>query len=264
VTRRLLSLMIVAALMLSIGASVRAEKDTDTVVCSVCGLLIPKSKASTIGHEGKTYYFCEAGCKAYFIANTETVASGKTFDPVCGMVIHKDKAVTATHNGSEAYFCSAACRDKYMADPAAYELGYDVVANELMPVREMKHTAEYEGRTFYFASEENKKRFEADPDAYIWAECALGGDVFLRKDAYAKREYKGHTYYFGCKGCLEAFEKNPAAFVDGVYRGDHTCTRASGEGCPLKNGKSAGCPNLDKHKNCPHDKKASGAETKKS
>ena len=263
-SKRFLSLLVVAVALLSIGVSVYAGKDNDTVVDPVCGFIMPKSEASTHEYEGKTYYFCDPGCKAYFIANPDMVTSGKTYDAVCGMVIDKDKATTADHNGFEVYFCAAGCKDKYFADPAKYELNYDVVASEVKPVREMTYTTEFEGRTLYFISEENKKKFEADPDAYIWAECSIGGDVFLRKDAFAKREYEGHTYYFGCKGCLDAFETDPAKFVDGSYTGDHKCTHASEGVCPLKKSKSAGCPHRDKNKSCPHQEKAEKAETKKS
>lgn len=264
--KRVFMLLLVAMVLLSVAVSVLAEKDKDTIVCPVCGFIMPKSEASIYEHEGKAHYFCDPGCKAYFIANPEQLASGKTFDAVCGMVIDKDKAVTATHNGFEVYFCSAQCKEKYFADPAKFEINYDVVASEVKPVREMKHTTEFEGRTFYFISEENKKKFEENPDAYVWAECTIGGDVFLRKDAYAEREYKGKTYYFGCKGCLEAFEKDPEKFLDPAYMMDHKCQHAGvHQGCPLKKASTEkDCPNKDKHKDCPHNKKTEKVKTKKS
>lgn len=36
----------------------------------VCGMQVdPKSAAATASHQGKTYYFCAAGCKAKFEKN---------------------------------------------------------------------------------------------------------------------------------------------------------------------------------------------------
>ena len=32
----------------------------------VCGMNIDETKASTVQHGGKTYYFCSAGCKTTF------------------------------------------------------------------------------------------------------------------------------------------------------------------------------------------------------
>jgi YHS domain-containing protein len=32
----------------------------------VCGMKVDENKAATAVHEGKTYYFCSAGCKATF------------------------------------------------------------------------------------------------------------------------------------------------------------------------------------------------------
>jgi Cu+-exporting ATPase len=32
----------------------------------VCGMNVDATKATTVTHDGKTYYFCAAGCKATF------------------------------------------------------------------------------------------------------------------------------------------------------------------------------------------------------
>jgi YHS domain-containing protein len=261
------SLFIIAAVLFTVAGPVSSETGKDTVVCPVCGYIMAKEDASTYEHDGKTYYFCEPGCKAYFISNTEMMTSGKGYDPVCGMVVGKVKAVTAEHNGFMNYFCSESCRDKYLADPTQYEINYDVVAGEMKPVREMKHTLEFEGRTLYFISEENKKKFEANPDSYVWAECGKGGSVFLRKDAYAKREYKGKTYYFGCKGCLEAFEKDPAGYLEKAHTGGHTCSHTGAkqaeEGCMSgKKGDSHKCPHAQE--GCKQLKKEQQPMSKKS
>ena len=35
----------------------------------VCGMSVDEKKAVAIVHDGKTYYFCSAGCKANFEKN---------------------------------------------------------------------------------------------------------------------------------------------------------------------------------------------------
>ncbi|HER43906.1 MAG TPA: YHS domain-containing protein [Candidatus Eisenbacteria bacterium] len=213
--------------------------------CPVCGYLVNPKDALTHEHEGVTYYFCDAGCKAYFLQNTAEVASGKKFDAVCGMVVEREKAVSIEHNGRMAHFCSDECRDKYVGDPGRYEIDYDVVAGQVMPVRQMKHSIEFEGRTYHFASDESRAAFEKNPDAYVYEACPIGGDVFLRKDAAGKREYKGTVYYFGCKACLDMFDKDAAKYIGG--KGKLECQKScldedvddgEHEGCPLK--KAAG------------------------
>lgn len=259
--RRTVSLLVLAIVALSFTMVMAGEKDK--VVCPVCGYMFGKSMASSAEHEGTVYYFCEPGCKAYFLSNPQVVTSGKTLDVVCGMEIDKAKAVRAEHEGREIHFCSDMCKDKYFSDPAQYEINYDVVAGAVHPMREMKHQMEFEGRTLYFVSDENKEKFAADPSVFIFAECPVSGEVQLRKDFPAKAEYKGTTYYFCGKPCMEQFKKDPESVLkhraEGKYlgceHGDHGSLEHNKKtaGCPLAKEKEI-CPHAKEHKDCPHAK----------
>ena len=52
------------------GASANAESADTKVKDVVCGMTIdPKTAAAKSEYQGKTYYFCAAGCKKAFDAN---------------------------------------------------------------------------------------------------------------------------------------------------------------------------------------------------
>jgi YHS domain-containing protein len=233
VIRKAISSIVFILVLLSFTAIYAGEK----AECPVCGFIVNPKEALSNEHEGTTYYFCNAGCKAYFLQNPEEMTSGKTYDPVCGMVFDKDKGVRAEHDGRAVYFCAEECKGKYFADPAKYEINYDVVAEKVMPESQMKHKVEFEGQTYYFVSDESRGKFEANPAAYIYEACPIGGDVFLRKDAAGAREYKGKTYYFGCKGCLDKFDEDADKYMSqkGTLKCQKSCKdKGAHEGCPLK------------------------------
>ncbi|HUV36730.1 MAG TPA: YHS domain-containing protein [Patescibacteria group bacterium] len=255
------SIVMLTLALLALSFTLAAAGEKETVLCPVCGYMFEKSMASSAEHEGTVYYFCEPGCKAYFLANPGVVTSGKTYDAVCGMEIDKAKAIRAEHEGREIHFCSDACKEKYFADPAAYEINYDVVGQEVRPVREMTHKTEYEGRTYQFVSEENKKKFAANPDAYLYAECPISGKVQLRKDWPFKMEHNGTTYYFRSEACMNQFREDPESVLkyrkEGTYAG---CKHEGSEGCmsgakecPHAK-KMGGCPRVKEQKECPHSK----------
>lgn len=208
--KRLTLIVALASMLLAAGSVFAGDKDM--VPCSVCGYMIPKAEALQAEHEGTLYYFCEAGCKAYFLMNPAEMSKGMDMDPVCGMTVKKAGSIEIVHGGRQMHFCAEACKDKYLANPAAYEINYDVVSNEIKPQKEMKYAATFEGRPYSFVSEENKKAFERNPDAYVYAECPVSGKVFLRKDAPAKMEHGGKTYYFCCNDCLEKFKADPKKY----------------------------------------------------
>jgi YHS domain-containing protein len=244
------SWLIILAALCSLCGSVSAADDLKgKVPCAVCGYLVDAGKARTAVYEGQTYYFCEAGCKAYFLKDPAAVAAGMDTDPVCGMAVKKEGSVEAVFGGRQMHFCSADCRDKYLANPAEYEMNYDVVSNEVRPQKEMTYTLTFEGRPYFFVSEENRAAFEKNPDAYVYAECPVTGNVFLRKDAGARTDYKGVSYYFCSKGCLEKFEKDPTKYMvkpASIGSGsDRKVEKVNGgvsaeAGCPAK--KTGVCP----------------------
>ncbi len=235
--KRLILFAALASMLLTAGAAFAGDKEM--VPCAVCGYMIPKAEALQAEYEGTIYYFCEAGCKAYFLQNPAAFAAGMDMDPVCGMTVKKAGSIEIVHGGRQMHFCAEACKDKYLANPAAYEINYDVVSNEVKPQKEMKYTAKFEGRPYSFVSEENKKAFEKNPDAYIYAECPVSGKVFLRKDAPAKLEHGGKTSYFCCNDCLEKFKADPKK-----YSGPAAAAAACGHGEMKKTeagGKKEGC-----------------------
>jgi len=229
--------------VVSIACAAPGEK----VPCTVCGYLIDKDSALRADYEGTTYYFCEAGCKAYFLQNPAVFAAGTDMDPVCGMTVKKDGSVSAVQNGRQIHFCSEDCKAKYLANPGDYEINYDVVANEVKPVKDLGYTMTFEGRPYYFASKENMAAFQKNPDAYIYAECPVSGKVFLRQEAGAKKLYKGATYYFCCKGCLKKFESDPAKYMG-------PATGEAEKGCAHTDAKPADCKKAMEAGQCPHSK----------
>lgn len=233
-------LFVLASVILAAGAAFAAG-EKDMIPCAVCSFMIPKVEALQAEYEGTIYYFCEAGCKAYFLQNPAAFAAGNDMDPVCGMTVKKAGSIEIVHGGRQLHFCAAACKDKYLADPGAYEINYDVVSNEVKPQKEMKYTAKYEGRPYSFVSEENKKAFEKNPDAYVYAECPVSGKVFLRKDAPAKLAYEGKTRYFCCNDCLEQFKADPKKYSGPASAATKGCGGKEGT---MKSGakKEAGCP----------------------
>jgi Cu+-exporting ATPase len=118
----------------------------------VCGMSVDPAAEASAEYEGRTYYFCCAGCRDKFaaeparwvaadvkggVASTrggaahshdgggdgreQTASAATVKDPVCGMSVDlataKHKAV---HAGETYYFCSGGCRDKFVAEPAKY------------------------------------------------------------------------------------------------------------------------------------------------
>ena len=204
----------VALVILSMAAmALAAPEEKEKIPCAVCGYLIDKDSALKADYEGTTYYFCEAGCKAYFLMNPAAFAAGVDMDPVCGMTVKKEGSIAAVHNGREIHFCSDDCKAKYFASPADYEINFDVVSNEVKPAKELTYTTTFEGRPYSFGSKENMEAFKKNSDAFIYAECPVTGKVFLRQDAGAKKLYKGTTYYFCCKDCLKKFNADPAKYA---------------------------------------------------
>jgi Cu+-exporting ATPase len=110
----------------------------------------PANSKHQASHDGNTFHFCCAGCKAKFETAPATFAeagAGATStgccvvkpganehphhaqartekDPVCGMTV--DPHTTghhADHAGHAYHFCSARCREKFVTEPAAWLKG---------------------------------------------------------------------------------------------------------------------------------------------
>ena len=111
----------------------KASDGAATVKDPVCGMSVdPATSKHQATHEGQTFHFCGAGCKAKFeaeparylaapAAHDHGHAARLAKDPVCGMSVDPRTARhRAGHGGHPYYFCSARCREKFVADPAAY------------------------------------------------------------------------------------------------------------------------------------------------
>jgi Cu+-exporting ATPase len=125
----------------------------------VCGMTVdPKKAAAKIERDGRTYYFCGAGCAKRFAAEPArylnpkagtAVAGGagtatkiplpllnsakpggglpilggapKVKDPVCGMMVDPQKAATKReHTGKTYHFCSPRCGERFEQDPERF------------------------------------------------------------------------------------------------------------------------------------------------
>ena len=97
----------------------------------VCGMSVdPLTAKHRAEHDGRAYYFCNAGCRTKFLADSakylnpavgEPKSEHLNKDPVCGMNVDPHTAKhRAEHAGHTYYFCCAGCRTKFIADPAKY------------------------------------------------------------------------------------------------------------------------------------------------
>ena len=96
------------------------HQETTTAIDPVCGMEVKIEGAKhTYELEGKTYYFCMAGCVEKFAANPGEYLNA--VDPVCGMTVKKEGAKhTFEYKENTYYFCMAGCVDKFKADPEKY------------------------------------------------------------------------------------------------------------------------------------------------
>jgi len=100
----------------------------------VCGMIVdPESCAGgTYEHEGKTYYFCNTGCREEFLFGPEEYVGPverrterpfiTVLDLVCGMDVdaHACEGGTYQYKGQTYYFCDPRCREAFAKDPEKY------------------------------------------------------------------------------------------------------------------------------------------------
>jgi Cu+-exporting ATPase len=104
-----------------------------TAIDPVCGMTVdPHATAHRHAYQGRTFYFCSAGCLRKFAAEpekylhattneTQRPSGAQAIDPVCGMTIDPHKtAHQHVHQGRTYYFCSAGCMRKFAAEPQKY------------------------------------------------------------------------------------------------------------------------------------------------
>jgi Cu+-exporting ATPase len=92
----------------------------DVIRDPVCGMTVdPNAGKPTAEHQGRTFHFCSAGCRAKFVGDPESYLTAT--DPVCGMKVDRASAAHfLRRDGEKHYFCSAGCMEKFEADPERY------------------------------------------------------------------------------------------------------------------------------------------------
>jgi Cu+-exporting ATPase len=94
----------------------------------------PQAVAHRHVHQGRTHYFCSAGCMRKFAADPDKYlhmrvgeakppapSEAMAIDPVCRMTVDPQAvAHRHVHQGRTHYFCSAGCMRKFAADPEKY------------------------------------------------------------------------------------------------------------------------------------------------
>jgi YHS domain-containing protein/TusA-related sulfurtransferase len=105
-SKKLFVFTLVLAVSLAFAyAGIVQQKADDTATDPVCGMTVKKSEAKvTFDHEGKTYYFCSAGCKEAFAKDPEKYlakAEQKPTQPVAmGMHRHAGMMTHGRMSGS--------------------------------------------------------------------------------------------------------------------------------------------------------------------
>jgi Cu+-exporting ATPase len=101
----------------------------DETLDPVCGMTVqPEKAAGSYEYGGKTYYFCNVGCRTKFAADPEKYLAkqsgsqpSEVIDPVCGMTVQPEKAAGSyEHGGKTYYFCNVGCRTKFAANPEKF------------------------------------------------------------------------------------------------------------------------------------------------
>lgn len=95
----------------------------------VCGMDVVKTKATEAGlspvYDGKTYYFCGAGCKEKFLKAPDQYLGERTaICPVCGMTVVRknaeDEGLTSIYQKNTFYFCASDCKRYFDRSPGKY------------------------------------------------------------------------------------------------------------------------------------------------
>lgn len=107
----------------------------------VCGMSVAVAGAKHVAeHDGRTFYFCSAGCRERFVADPSAFLDGGTHkdgccggmdgdassaetvrDPVCGMDVDPSTSKHRHEHEDRTYhFCSAGCREKFAARPSVF------------------------------------------------------------------------------------------------------------------------------------------------
>jgi len=194
----------------------------------VCGMLVDEQKARAANRVslqgGKTFYFCNDGCKRQFDANpaeylaqagspamTMTPPRSKAAaDLVCGMKVDEAEAkaakLTSEHQGKLYFFCNEMCKEQFAANPARYlqkTAPEQPQATMMSPAHAMQPPA----------TGAPAEATTVDPV------CAMVVDVAKATAANRSATYLLDTFYFCSDVCKTNFEAHPVKYVENSLHG---------------------------------------------
>ncbi|MEO5584560.1 MAG: YHS domain-containing protein, partial [Flavobacteriales bacterium] len=202
----------------------------------VCGMDVdPATTMHSSEHEGKTYYFCSAGCMEKFNA-----------DPAKYLA-------TTSHEAPHSCCAVPQPASSALLDRPRPQLVKDVVCGMDVDPANAKYRSEHKGKTYSCCSAICKAKFDADPAKYLASPPPSGGEHSCcsvphpdpstslarplsndTKDpvcgmsvdpttAKHSSQYQGTTYYFCMEGCKKKFDADPAKYLAAKKVKDLVC-----------------------------------------
>jgi Cu+-exporting ATPase len=219
------TLLLVIFLVFSVAlvmAAVDKKVGEETLKCPVSGKEFTKSEASPkYEYEGKTYYFCCAGCKNKFENDPEKYIK-KDENAEHADHSHDSENAEHAHAVEQAHTAEQAHAEHADHDhqPHVEEDGMvvDPVCGMKIRKEDAKFTYVHNDKTYYFCMEECRDKFVKAPGNYIRADegivtCPVSGESFKKSEFTESMDYEGTTYYFCCAGCKDKFEKEPEKYA---------------------------------------------------
>lgn len=211
------TLLLVFFLVFSVAfvlAAVDKKAGEETLRCPVSGKEFTKSDTTLkYEYEGKTYYFCCAGCKDKFEKDPEKYIE---------MEEHAEHIQAEEHSHAEKHSHATAHAEQvehtHHAQDKKEEMVVDPVCGMKLKKEDAKATYEHNGKTYYFCMEECRDKFVKEPGKYVGADedimtCPVSGESFKKSEFTESMDYEGKTYYFCCTGCKDKFEKDPEKYA---------------------------------------------------
>ncbi len=139
-------------------------------MCEPCGMEVDPQDALARTIDGKTYYFCQAGCYERLLADGPRVASDdgskRYVDLVCNMEVSTAWGIHSEHHGDTYHFCTERCKELFDADPDSYLVSKCMVCASSLAGRE-SYEATYLGKTYELCSTAHRTAFKDDPASFF-------------------------------------------------------------------------------------------------
>ena len=203
-------------------AGVDKKAGDEMLKCPVSGKEFTKSDTTPkYEYEGKTYYFCCAGCKEKFEKDPEKYIEMEEH------AHDAEHAEQAGHSHDSEHAENAQAAEHVHSEQTGHDhqthaeengMVVDPVCGMKINKEDAKFTHVHNDKTYYFCSEECKDKFVKAPGNYIRADegiitCPVSGESFKKSEFTESIDYEGTTYYFCCAGCKDKFEKNPEKYA---------------------------------------------------